>query len=559
MRPKYNLYQARGDSMNDADYRVEIDICLNFALSTEHAALGLDAMRDFLDDFCRSQSWWSGRLFIVLPAGDDNMRLSIVSSQLSEGFDPIMLPVKSEVPGNAIGMTDLLKTLARRSSVLSEGQTITPGSHLLQKQTEDNTEVFSSLFLLWGDSAAANVAVNTEIINLHLNYLSDYVFAEGYPLGVSGELLSQQMLIQLQSGEIQLPITRDGVFQAVLPNINSYEIETAVSPIDLRMHRLELLNDVKRNVLLCQRLEQHISRDMSPKQLCECIDQSRELFRTLPAYVAVEIAAKQPQASSYTAYSRINPAHMNDHRILKINDFRRVLGQLCSLVEDPVLSLSIWGEPAAHPELPIMLGEVAKSSARLLIETSGLLWTDEARSALAAFPRNRLDVIVCLDAVEPQLYGQLRGQGFEQAMAFIDWAAAELGPSLHVQIVRMTDTEDHLMQFHKYWKDRNISVIIQKYSHLAGFLPDRKTSDIAPLERHPDMHMRRDLLIDIDGDGYSCLHHQVRQNKDYSFGNIYTDDVAKIWAGGEALYRADARGETADIYSDNDEWYTFNF
>jgi spiro-SPASM protein len=527
-------------------FRPRLGICLNYLCATSAAADALPAVSAFLESLLEydsghsdGTSWFSGTIYLLLPASAEvttRLHQAIDGNEVLRRFRTVEL----EASGGDI--KSMLESLAARNR----------GSEAADAEQE------TGIFHFWGDSAFLNTAANREILSLHLKYLSDYVFAEGYPGGVCGEILSDDIIPSVAGSGEGVPVARNGLFEAVKPNINAYEVETEVSPADLRMLRLQLFHDVQRNRMICSRLGTLLDHATGREELCDIIAANQQAYRSLPAFFALQLSAGCPQSCGYCPYPRMNPAHLGDRRVLAPEDFRNILDKITRFVEDPVISLSAWGESALHPDFPALLAEAAgNSGARYLIETSGVGWSEESRSALAAFAPGQINVIVSMDAVDPVLYRELRGNGFEEASAFIEQTFAILGNHLYVQAVRMNENEEHLGDFHRHWKERGIPFIIQKYSSHSGLLTDRQIADLSPIRRHACWHLKRDLVIETDGTVYSCLSHSA--NKDFSLGNLLTDDIDKIWARGEALYASHLDESLPDICMKCDEWYTFNF
>ncbi len=51
------------------------------------------------------------------------------------------------------------------------------------------------------------------------------------------------------------PVRRDSLFETIRRDINAFDIETRISPDDMRLLRLSLTADNPRNTLLLRRLE----------------------------------------------------------------------------------------------------------------------------------------------------------------------------------------------------------------------------------------------------------------------------------------------------------------
>lgn len=446
--------------------------------------------------------------------------------------------------------------VAASGSVLSMGDVFAAFETILERH-----EDASGLFHCWADAPFMNLEANREILDLHRRYLSEYVFAEGYPAGVSGSLLTRGIIPELKRDGSNIPLRRDGVFETVRVNINAYDIETAVSPRDLRMLRLNLFTDVQRNIQICKSLP--LDANTGTEELCQIIEARRPVYRSLPAFFALQLSGKYPQDCPYQL---LPPAPADDLAFLDPDNFALMLEKICSFVEDPVISLSLWGELSLHPQLPQILNIAqshaarnADSPARFLIETSGSAWQPETREQLSTFPPGSLDLILCLDSIDPLLYARLRGSGFNEAMAFADWAQAALADHFYVQALRMQENEEHLMQFYSHWKEKGVRFIIQKYNNYAGHLSQKRVADLSPLKRHECWHVKRDMVVDMSGKVYACPTHSINQKDDLSYGNLLTDDIDKIWAGGEQLLISHLNNLLPEICRSCDEWYTYNF
>ncbi len=515
--------------------KISLGICCNVTLAHDFSPEFPRETVDFIGNFVQKAAWFSGSIYILHKPGSmfsaDIKRALVEKAAVSE-LRVEMLQISGD------GMGSILSCLSEIDR---------PGE--------------SGIFHFWADSAFLNHEVNSEVLDLHLKYFSDYVFAEGYPGGIAGEILSNELISSLASGENLPGLQRNGIFESVKPVINSWDVETAVSPEDLRMYRLELFRDRKRNIRIVEALKAFISPDQSARELCDVIMEKKEAYRSLPAFFAMQITARCPQSCAYCPYPLTNPGHLSDQRYVKTHEFETMLDKICAFVDDPVISLSVWGEPFLNPEIESILKAAADAPAgcRFLMETSGIGWNDASKKALSAFPPGRLELIVSLDSIDPDLYERLRGPGFREAMEFIDWAAPVFGDHLYVQAVRMNENEDHLLRFHRHWKDKGIKFIIQKYSDHGGLIPGRQVADLSPLKRHECWHVKRDLLIDLNGECFSCSPHSVRKNKDFSLGNLLTDDIDKIWARGEKLYSSHLNGALPEICVKCDEWYSFNF
>ena len=262
---------------------------------------------------------------------------------------------------------------------------------------------------------------------------------------------------------------------------------------------------------------------------------------------------------------------------MELGQFKAALDKIAEFSDDAVISISLWGECAFHPEVAAFAEEALKRDRfSLLIETTGIGWQKEAleriRAAAAAAevapgfllrPAGAVNWIVSLDAVSSKTYGLSRGlddeeaaSRFEEAKAFVFWLKENFGGRIYPQFLRMRENEAELEEFYRYWKEKNGDVIIQKYDHFCGFLSDERPADLSPLQRAPCWHLKRDISVLIDGTVPFCREDVAGKN---ALGNIFHDSLSELFAAGKGLYEGQAKGDYKGICADCDEYYTFNF
>jgi spiro-SPASM protein len=125
-----------------------------------------------------------------------------------------------------------------------------------------------------------------------------------------------------------------------------------------------------------------------------------------------------------------------------------------------------------------------------------------------------------------------------------------------VQAVRLKESEDQLEDFYRHWKEKTEHVIIQKYDHFCGYLPERKVTDLSPLKRFPCWHIKRDLVVRLDGSVTVC-----REDLDRShvLGNAFEEDLSEIWDRGDTWYLRHLDEDYPELCKNCDEYYTYNF
>ncbi|MDR2079125.1 MAG: spiro-SPASM protein [Treponema sp.] len=428
---------------------------------------------------------------------------------------------------------------------------------------------FDLTYFAWADCPLLDPALAGKIADRHLRYGAEYSYADGWPYGLAPELLAPGtagILSKIISGD-DGPVERDALFSVIQKDINAFDIETEISSIDLRVHRLSLTTDSRRNTLLLSRL---MEAGLSSAADAERIIPARpELLRTLPVFYTIQVAGPCPQACSLCPYPQFgagpNGEKVTDRKdFLEPRCFTELLDKINSFSGDAVIDLSLWGELSLHPQKEALITAILdRPGLSCVIETSGLGWKTAELEALAAAasraaPRkNRmapLSWIVSLDAADSVRYKEIRGPGFSEAMECAKTLLNLFPKDSYVQAVRVKGAEDDIEQFFRFWKDLGAGIIIQKYDDFCGFLPKLQATDLSPVQRRPCWHLMRDMVILMDGRVPVC---RETLDGEELLGNAFTEALETIWARGALLYREQFsyRGLCAVC----DEYYTYNF
>jgi spiro-SPASM protein len=422
------------------------------------------------------------------------------------------------------------------------------------------SQVYEGLFYAWGDSPLIDGKLTETLWNLHYKYDAEYTFADGYPIGLSPEILSGSMpakLLPLASGRTG-PVARDSLFEVLRRDINAFDVETHLSPADMRMDRVSATCDTRRNRDIMERLA--AAGGIDAESLCRLIPEQKILLRSLPAFFPVQITDHCPQACSYCPFPVAGGDPRNGRQHMDKDRFEDLCARFVDFAGDAVIGLSLWGEPASHPQIGSLIRAALSSGpeTRVLIETSGIGWNGSLLEELAAeVPPGRLLWIVSLDSSDPGLYDRLRGGGFAEAEAAAEKLSSLFGRYCWLQGVRMLENYEHLDDFfYTRWKEKGAQVIVQKYDSYAGLLPERQPADLSPLRRFPCWHLKRDMPILLNGDVPFC---RTDLGRRASLGNVFTGSLDAIWAAGEGLYADHVAGRYPEHCAGCDEYYTFNF
>ena len=428
-----------------------------------------------------------------------------------------------------------------------------------------------AVILVWADEPFLDDALAVKMLEDFRRYRAEYGFADGYPVGLAAEIVAPRILPAIRNLATSMPadIGRESLFTTIQKDINAFDIETDISPVDLRDLRLTLACDTRRNTLLVERLADAGVTDAA--SALSLIPENLGLLRTLPAFIQVQVVSGCPQACKLCAYPVFGGDVLTSREEMPRGKFAGLLDQIVGLCEDAVIDISLWGEPGMHTDIGGIIDEVmSRPSLSLIVETSGLTWREGLVEGIAARhgSSGRMDWVVSLDAASPELYKELRGDGFGEANAMAERLIGLFPGHAHVQMLRARDSEAELEAFWRGWKKRTDKVIVQKYSRSAGLLPERKVSDLSPLVRKPCWHLKRDLSILTGG--------QVPLCRDCSQGDIILGNafearagrpagIAAAWAAGEihhAAHIAACRSGGGSPFPQPceacDEYYTYN-
>ena len=413
------------------------------------------------------------------------------------------------------------------------------------------------LVLVFADAPFLRPDVLAEMLALHREYRADYTFADGFPLGLTAEIVCPAILPVLQGWAVERRGTpqRDTFFQLLSTDINRFDVETYLSPLDLRTRRLSLTSDSRRNRLLLDRYAPHTG--LATAELLAHLASTEQLSRTLPATLHVQITGGVAQVPIWSPVLQFTPDALTRREALSRARWNQLLDRAIAWAGDLTVIPSFWGEPSLHPEITDLLTDaLMKPGVRLVVETSGLGWQNVDLEALAQRQFAGLDWIVELDSNEPATYQAMRGQGFAEAQG-LTRRLLELFPG-HVwpQSVRMNQNEHEMESFFQYWKKEAGQVIIQKHNDFGGRLARAKPSDLSPWKRHSCWHLARDLAVFLDGTTVVCRDDVERTRP---LGNLWSEEFDTVWARGNALFSDHVQGVWPGVCQNCDEWYTFHF
>jgi spiro-SPASM protein len=420
------------------------------------------------------------------------------------------------------------------------------------------SEGYDETVLVWNDAPFLRADVMTEMLALHRKYRADYTFADGFPVGLTPEILKPALLSVLRewAKNSALSVDRGTLFELLSTDINRFDVETHLSPVDLRSRRLSLTADSLRNRLLLDRYAEDAGLEI--RAFLDVLESTGTRARTLPATLHVQVTDGAMQVPVWSPVQQFLPQTLTSRNSIGREQWNGLLDQALAWAGDLTVLPSFWGEPSLHPEiLGLLTDALGKPGLRLCVETSGLGWTAVDLEALAKHPgAGRIDWIVELDSDVAETYRTMRGDGFDEAHAFVSRLLPLFPGRVWPQTVRMGLNESEMEAFYKRWKNEAGRVIIQKHNDFGGRLEKAKPSDLSPWKRHACWHLARDLAVFLDGTVVVCRDDFSRT---MPLGHVGTDTFETIWERGAALFDRHVREDWPEVCQNCDEWYTFHF
>ncbi|MCQ2612700.1 MAG: spiro-SPASM protein [Treponemataceae bacterium] len=449
------------------------------------------------------------------------------------------------------------------------------GSDLLALIASYRESGYENVVFAFADCPFLNVELTEQLLAQHLEYGAEYSLQEGFPFGLVPEILNTgtaKILSSLISSgknqkmkeEAEKALGNSTIFSVIKTDINSFEIETLVAEEDFRLFRLDFSVRTKRNRLMCERVESLIKdKNLSALEICRTAAADPLVLHTLPAYFSVEICSEPAQKSVYQPFSpdEVSPQFMD------IMQFKQFMADAASFSGDGVVSLSVWGEPLLHSQLPEFVKSVlGYSGFSVLIETSAISENDEMQKicdqvseiAEKCAPRTNgyapVMWICQLDAATQDVYEQMHPETCAK-LETVQKNAAILEKafpgSVYRQFVRTTINENQLESFFRGNQNR----LIQKYDSYCGFMPCLKPADLSPVTRNPCWHLRRDMTILADGSVPLCR--ECRKSE--IIGNVFAQGVADLWEISADVLKNHLSGKYSPLCELCDEYYTYNF
>ncbi|MGN0740968.1 MAG: spiro-SPASM protein [Treponema sp.] len=434
-----------------------------------------------------------------------------------------------------------------------------------------------------------NFSLTEKLMKTHEEFKSEYSFADGFPFGVSPEIIDGGLcnilseLIKTKDELKDKSVSKTSVFDLIKTDINSFEIETEISETDWRLYRFDFCCDKKENFIACKNLYEK-TRDLLKDKNCDVqkiiqtAAKSTDVLKTVPAFFNIQIESRSLSDSPYCAYSKFGK---NLTGRMTLENFKSLVKNINDLNPESVVSLSLWGEPVVHPEFFDFAFEVLKyPELSLFIETDGFDFSSgELCDKNSAFYKNLeklseiagkrktcrngfapLIWVVKVDAMSQNVYEKIHpGMKIENAVETVKLLNLMFQKNVYAQFLRISENECELERFYRTYKEKDYissgNFIIQKYDDFCKKMPDCKPCDLSPVDRLPCWHLRRDFNILVNGDVPVCRNMSFEKIA----GNVFSNSLDEIWKNCDSFLEAHIEKKYCEGCSCCDEYYTLYF
>lgn len=428
-----------------------------------------------------------------------------------------------------------------------------------------------------------NKKLTEELINHHIEYKSEYTFADGYSTGFAPEIIDFGTLNILQNliknyPEKESKITKDFIFELIKKDINSFEIETILSKIDFRLYRVCFDCEYKENFVACKEFFNELHNknidllNTDVDDLNTIAVNTLNVLKTVPGFYNIQIADNYTDKCIYCPYSteyqkKYGSSCTKATNIMQEKDFSILIKKINDFSDTAVIGLSLWGEAFTNPNILNFIKQILSyPGLSVFIETQINSLSKEIIYELKTIVENApqrkskwqsLMIAVQVDATTNQTFQKINGTDstLEQRLLLIKDLEEALPNCIYPQFTRMNQNEEELEEFFRTRTQFNNNFIIQKYDDYCGLLKDEKVADLSPLERNICWHLRREMNILTNGDVILCKEYVL----DNVIGNAFTQNLEEIWKKQDKIVLEQMAQKYPDKCEKCDEYYSYNF
>ncbi|HOO70709.1 MAG TPA: spiro-SPASM protein [Spirochaetota bacterium] len=408
-----------------------------------------------------------------------------------------------------------------------------------------------------GDSPFLDPQIVSEMADIHIKYLAEFTYSENLPEGMTCEIVSRELVDAIpEFNEKTLPLSK-----VVRSNMNQFDIELYYRDPDVRDKRLSFRASDPRERRVMENIAGSAKGTPAYGQIRELIERNPGVLYIGPSYLEIELTGRCDLDCLFCYRTKLDKKRDD----LSAELFGKILSDMKDFALPYTICLGGSGEPLMNPQFYAILeqAEAEPLVRQVIVETNGIQADGNYRNHVAGSAPGKIKTIVNINGHNTQTYSQLHGSDhYDEVVKNITSLKESLSgrgdDALHVQIMKINETEPFLDSYYDYWEKQGVPIILQKQNTYTGLVQDRRYSDLSPLERVPCWHLQRDLFILSDGSVPFC---RVDVRESAGRGNVRDLSLREIWEQGKAHFISDYRRSYASCpdCAACDEWYTFNF
>jgi spiro-SPASM protein len=440
------------------------------------------------------------------------------------------------------------------------------GPKSIERAGDDDTDFWRELFSRTGsdhlirvpaDSPFIDFSVIREMAEVHTANLAEFTYSENLPDGMACEIYSKELVAAIPDfKEKTLSLTK-----VIRSNMNQFDIELYYRDPDIRDKRLSFRASDPRERKVMQNILAANGSIPPYERIREIIEKDPGVLYVGPSYLEIELTGDCKLDCIFCYRKMVNKKRGDMGPEL----VRKILADMKGFGLPYTICFGGSGEPLMNRNFYSILesAEAEPLIARIIVETNGILADANYRNFVSGSASGKIKTIININGHDQASYSKLHGSDHFSAVrdniiALKEALAGAPSDALHVQIMKINETEPFLDAYYDFWEKQNVPVILQKQNTYLGLIEDRRYSDLSPLDRVPCWHLQRDLFILSDGTVAFC---RVDVNNGAGRGNVAQDGIADIWEKGKKAFLDDYRKAYASCpdCSSCDEWYTFNF
>jgi spiro-SPASM protein len=423
-----------------------------------------------------------------------------------------------------------------------------------QSLDPDIDEIY--LAFLTGINPLLSVHITNIIIERHKKYFSQYSYSENIPKGIIPTLISREFLSTIPDN------LKISIHDFLLKNINNYDTEILFFEPDLRKYRLDFSSSNLESIQLTKSFL-NIKEDLDYNEIENLIKYNSDLLRFSPKYIEVELIDNCDFKCTFCP--RSIEEYTNKNTNFEIETYYKIIEELeNNFKSNYTISLSGFGEPLLYPHLNQIIEHTLnqKYLTEIIIETSLSPDTSELENLLKTLShsqKSKLVLIINFSSIKVDTYSSLyqtkndtfplifqKIKNFQQLLNY---------SNLYVQMLKIKEVENEIEEYFNLFEKENIQVILQKYNSFVNKLPEKRVSDLTPIQKDFCWHLARDLFIRANGEVKIC------KQVNHSIGNIKIESLKEIWDKNSKRFEKSIHLRYSELDTpciNCDEWYTFN-